>query len=1033
MTYSTVAPQSFKRTLQLSTKWVNGSLNTGCSLHATMTNYRHARPGPRRQDSLPIFSTGAVSSPSKPPAPKQIDRTLSGLNNAISAIDIVKEIVPLQLVKGVLSTISGILGIVKNTIQNQDDFLELAEQCHTISLVIWRATSGVQESEISPAIRRTLSELNEFLSGIREAVDEQVRKRMASKVFHVAINKDVIAGWRRDLDRFLILFNTELHVTANLKLEELLASFEEFRTTVKLETDALVPDALPLRPPIFVGREALVREATESLSKRHHVALIGPGGMGKTSIARAVLNEDSISTKFGEHRYFVRYDDVDASQITHATFLDRIARVLGIKSSKANTRSLILRALSSSDHILVVLDNAETFLDAASDASHIATSIDEFGACPNVVIMLTTRTSGLPPNLKWERLRVPALDESAACTAFMAIYLHPVEPLILTKLLSALDFHPLSINLLAQVAVQNDWSSAELIAAWDRQHALLLENGDGKVHSIAMTIEMSLNSPSLKKLGHTIRHTLQVIAFLPQGINRTRLAEIFPSIPTIESCTDVLCKHSLAYRKGDFITMLAPIRLYVSSQYNHDSFTAIPLLNHVQTFYNAHLERDPVEKAVIQVEDVNIEHVIAQSIANCDVKTMKRACILATYFLDALTEYKPRATALHLLIKELKAGEPSARSLLCFNVADRRRKHNMRAKAICLFAVATLQIEVGQYVEARDVLKEVRDIAVACGRTGRDLCRLADMGIGEAYATLGNYAMAEASYESSLRPSSVYKSTVDRYLDAYSYQSLASVRMLMGKPDCAEMALRGLKFLQRMGDGQGVLQARCAAGYAELVLGNDELAARQFKTALEAISEEVGSEYHSRVVMGMAEVAYRQGKTAEAESFRNQLSDSLLPKSHASAPHALSILPLLSAYKAMDGDVSQARSEIYLLVDEATQSIDARAVNCFYVAGCIELQDDADTKAADMFRQTIDYCKAFSEFYFRARAERALGEIALLYKDFASAEVRFAETKALCDFMGIPTDCLYQDHICYALSGRYDGWRLFQDGRLPTS
>ncbi|KAG6903549.1 hypothetical protein DXG01_016976, partial [Tephrocybe rancida] len=134
-------------------------------------------------------------------------------------------------------------------------------------------------------------------------------------------------------------------------------------------------------------------------------------------------------------------------------------------------------ALSTSETLLI-LDNAETFLDAAVDAGRIADAIDGFGARPNVAILLTTRTTVLPPNLKWVRLRVPALEESPACDAFTMFYTPAIEHSSLIKLLSAVDFHPLSINLLAQAAVQNEWSSQDLIDAWDRQRTLLLESGD---------------------------------------------------------------------------------------------------------------------------------------------------------------------------------------------------------------------------------------------------------------------------------------------------------------------------------------------------------------------------------------------------------------------------------------------------------------------------------------------------------------------------------------------------------------------------
>ncbi|KAG6847518.1 hypothetical protein H0H93_007615, partial [Arthromyces matolae] len=539
---------------------------------------------------------------------------MSGLNTAIQTINLVKDLVPIQLAKGVLSSVAGILGIVKTAIANQSDFQELVEQCQTIGLVVWRATSETPEHKIDDHVRRALSELQKSVDGIRDAVEAKTRKSIGSKVFNVTVNQDTITKWKAELDRILNLFNTELSISTNLKLDELLASFREFRSTVtfNLQVDVQqVPEVLPVRPKVFVGRDELVQSTAKSLLECRDVALIGPGGMGKTSIARAVLNDHALASKFEDNRFFVRFDDMDASQVTLGTFLDRIAKALGLATS-ANIFNSITKTLSASQTLLV-LDNAETFLDAAADAGRIADVIDGFGARSNIAMLLTTRTTVLPPNLEWVRFRVPALEEDAACMAFKLYYTPSIENSTLIRLLSAVDFHPLSINLLAQAAVQNDWTSQDLVAAWDRQRAVLLDGGEGKIQSIAVTIETSLNSPSLLKLGDTARHLLQIMAFLPQGISKQRLTAIFPVVDNIESCADVLCKQSLAYLSGDFITLLAPIRLYISKRYNVNILKN-PLLDKVRRYYAAHNEDDEV----ISQEDVNVEHVLSHWVVEPD-------------------------------------------------------------------------------------------------------------------------------------------------------------------------------------------------------------------------------------------------------------------------------------------------------------------------------------------------------------------------------------------------------------------------------
>ncbi|KAF8059940.1 hypothetical protein FPV67DRAFT_1515343 [Lyophyllum atratum] len=953
--------------------------------------------------------------------PKNHDRGLSALNNAIQTINVVKELVPLDLAKGVLSTVSGILGIIKNTIDNQDDFRDLADQCQKISLVIWRATAGTPEDEISLTIRRALSELEMSVNGIWEAVQEKTGQGLGSRVFHVTINRGTIQEWEKELDRFLTLFNTELNIGANLKLDELLASFEEFRMTTKLHADIPLPDALPAKPTMFFGRDDLVRSSVESLLNYRHVALIGTGGMGKTTISRAVLNDDAIAAKFGDRRFFVRFDDMDASLITFATFLDRIAGALGISASTANTRTLVIKALSASD-VLLVLDNAETFLDAALGTGRIADSIEEFGATPNVAIMLTTRTTGLPPNLIWERLSVPALDESAACAAFTTIYIPPIEPSILSQLLSAIDFHPLSINLLAQVAMQNQWCPQELVAAWDRQKAALLNNGNSKIQSIAMMIELSLNSPSVTKLGDTVWELLRVIAFLPQGISKTQLTAMFPDTSNIESCAELLYKHSLAYYKGDFITLLAPIRLYITARYAADA-SVFPLFTRVLSYYVVQLNAKEVDKSLIRHEDVNIEHVVAFRLGSKDPMVRESALYLAVKFIRALDVHQRRPTA---LIRSVISADPfgDSQTVSCLGLVNSRRAKHGITKGVCLHDLAFLLRSVAP-IDAEELYREARDILLNChGLVARQFLEMTDLCLGTLYRSQGKFIMAERSFRSALqhRPRLYIKLHWDRRLEACICLHLGRVMTLRGTPGAVKMCLSALANFEK--DDVGIFGAWMAAGYAELYQGSNQKARVYFQKALTKISEQE-TENYVIALMWMAEAAQRRQDISEAKNLRKQVLDILQTAPDADFPYANQVIAMIATYFAMEGNVIEAEEMMVPILTKASESVncDVYTRRCLYLAGCIKLWGN------DLHRAEDDLG---SELVVNARAVRALGEVALLQKSFAAAKMRFEETKTLCDFMGVPPVHLHNDHACYMLSDRFEGWKLFLDGRLPS-
>ena len=133
---------------------------------------------------------------------------------------------------------------------------------------------------------------------------------------------------------------------------------------------------IPSTPDIFVGRNDFVQEIVSKIHERKHVALIGSGGIGKSSIAKAVMHNKHIVSFFGFHRCFVTYDDVATSMMTHNTFLTHLARALSIADSPLLTIIAKLRASPT----LLVIDNAETFLEAGTeDVGRIKGAITELG------------------------------------------------------------------------------------------------------------------------------------------------------------------------------------------------------------------------------------------------------------------------------------------------------------------------------------------------------------------------------------------------------------------------------------------------------------------------------------------------------------------------------------------------------------------------------------------------------------------------------------------------------------------------------
>jgi hypothetical protein len=154
---------------------------------------------------------------------------------------------------------------------------------------------------------------------------------------------------------------------------------------------------------------------------------------------------------------------------------------------------------------------------------------------------------------------------------------------VVGNLIQQLDFHALSIALLATTASQNMWDYGRLAQKWDAGRTRVLRTDHNE--SLAATIELSLTSSMFRKLGPGARDVLGVVAFFPQGVNENNHDWLFPAVPGGKKIFDKFCALSLTYRRDGFITMLAPLQDYLRPE----DPTLSPLLCATRDRYLSHL------------------------------------------------------------------------------------------------------------------------------------------------------------------------------------------------------------------------------------------------------------------------------------------------------------------------------------------------------------------------------------------------------------------------------------------------------------
>ena len=244
----------------------------------------------------------------------------------------------------------------------------------------------------------------------------------------------------------------------------------------------------PPPPGSLFGRGDLVDEIVGHAECHRSIALIGAGGIGKTSIARAVLHDDRVKNHFGKNRRFIFCGKLLAN---HNQFLHRLSEVIG--AGIENPKDLAaLRPFLASRKILIVLDNAESILDQERPgAREIFNDVEELAQSEKICLLITSRIFTIPTDC--ETFDIPILSLEASRDAFHRIYKRGERSSSIDEVLEQLEFHPLSITLLATVAQQNTWDTEQLIAEWSSERTAALDAGVSG--SLAKTIELSLTSP----------------------------------------------------------------------------------------------------------------------------------------------------------------------------------------------------------------------------------------------------------------------------------------------------------------------------------------------------------------------------------------------------------------------------------------------------------------------------------------------------------------------------------------------------------
>ncbi|KAJ7815650.1 P-loop containing nucleoside triphosphate hydrolase protein, partial [Mycena olivaceomarginata] len=331
------------------------------------------------------------------------------------------------------------------------------------------------------------------------------------------------------------------------KLSEATAS--ERASTVSSDSISM----LPSEPKIFHGRESELSDILHLFNSRiPRIAILGAGGMGKTSLAIAVLHHPDITARYVQNRFFVACN----SARTGIELANLIGSHLGLKPGKNNTQP-VLQYFANNPPSLLILDELETLWEPTSSRADIEELL-------LLLTGITMRGAERPAKVLWTRpfLQVlQPLDQEAAQLTFTDIADGGHNQEEVDHILSLTGNLPLAISLLAHLADTEGCSN--VLSRWDKKKTAVISEGFDKRSNLDLSISLSLSSPRIQLLPHS-QKLLSLLSMLPDGLTDADLIQSKLPLENILKCKTALKSTALAYSdEHKRLKVLMPIREYL--------------------------------------------------------------------------------------------------------------------------------------------------------------------------------------------------------------------------------------------------------------------------------------------------------------------------------------------------------------------------------------------------------------------------------------------------------------------------------------
>ncbi|KAJ7609912.1 hypothetical protein FB45DRAFT_804863 [Roridomyces roridus] len=585
-----------------------------------------------------------------------VNRTVASIKAVVPLLDELHDGLAPPFVQAIAHTALALIAGLQTVKKNREQCARLSENIHSVMHAIAEVYLRTETpGSIPPATMNQVAKFTGTIHKIHAFVEAQLDKSRIKHFFRQsemnALLEECRDGMRDAVDYFGL--NSAANLVENIDdfQEQTRQMHKELLELMSTLSDASISHAgssiyhndsqtssrsfslLPSRPQIFYGRDSELAHIVQLL--RHapaaRIAILGAGGMGKTSLARAALHDSSHADVL-----FISCE----SAVNSLDLVRLMDEYLDLKLG-SDPRKGVLRTLATKPSCLLVLDNLETAWEPLDSRSGVEDLLSLLAEMPNLALLVTLRGNERPSGVRWTRPFLPPLGPLSAHAArrmFTDIADEGHDPQEIDQLLQFTDNMPLAIDLMAHLVAYE--GCADILARLETERTALLSGGQDRRSSLDASIALSLSSPRMTSQPGA-KDLLSLLAILPDGLSDVELAHSDLPIDNILACRTVLLSTALAYydnsKKPKRLCSLVPIREYM--QHFHPA--PRPVVWSLQRHFHRLLEMYKTYEGSYEIPDIvskinvnfsNIHNVLQRS-ASPDLTDL----ITCTYALGAFS------------------------------------------------------------------------------------------------------------------------------------------------------------------------------------------------------------------------------------------------------------------------------------------------------------------------------------------------------------------------------------------------------------